>query len=358
MTGRRAVVTVAAVTVVAVVLAVVVTAAGGGTGATTSHHVKRKTTVAPPPPVVVDTAATPAGWVPVADGDVQLSVPADWYVTGDGCVAPTAPGTIVLSAPEVASPVPGRVPSPCFPTTTAAPDAPVVSVGPIASSVPARSPPPVMINGITVDVAGETACTATGPCPTWYVVPALGVEIIDDEVPGGPRPVIDTLTRSPRAVALAPGPAPQVPAWWHRVSFGGISASVPTAWPVQDTSNWSSGCAYSDIVMAETAVTLDSGITSILPSCPEESSGGQPFPAPVNGLLIDPGRDGPLVPGTRFSACLRWDRLTVCPSVSDDDGILVAAVHRPGTAQPVALEIGLAGSGVTARTILRSLRLG
>lgn len=32
------------------------------------------------PPPAVDVSATPVGWVPVAYGDAQVSVPASWYV--------------------------------------------------------------------------------------------------------------------------------------------------------------------------------------------------------------------------------------------------------------------------------------
>jgi len=302
----------------------------------------------------VDTAATPAGWVPVDYGDAQLSVPAAWYVSLDGCVAPNALGTIMLQAPGNVATVPSRVPPPCSPTKTAA-AFPTVRVGPITTSGPAAGPSPLVIHGIVVDIAGETACMASGPCPTWYVVPSLGVEIVDDEIPGEGTPVIDTLTHSPRSVALATGPVPPVPAGWHLVSFGGISVVAPATWPVLTTSNWSTGCGL-DIVINNTDVTFDRGTTSIVPSCPAQSLGGQPTQMPQDGLVIDPGAYGPLSSDTTFGRCQKIHGLRVCPTMSDDYGILVAAVHIGGKAPPVAIEIGLAGTGLTARTVLHSLR--
>jgi hypothetical protein len=212
-----------------------------------------------------------------------------------------------------------------------------------------------VINGIAVDKAAETACAATGPCPVRYVVPSLGVEIIDDEVSGERSAVIDTLTYSPRTVVLARSPGPHVPKGWRFVSFGGISVAAPAAWYVQTTSNWSGGCGL-DIVMEETGVTLDSGATSILPSCPDQSPGGGPVQPPVDGVIVDPGIYGPINSQTTFGSCLEIHGLRVCPSASDSYGLLVAAVHLPGRSKPVAVEIGLAGTGVTARTILLSLR--
>jgi hypothetical protein len=348
--------------VVALVLGVVImagAACSGAPAATRPDRTPSATTAPPSPPPEVDTAATPAGWVAVDDGDAQLSVPADWFVTVSGCVAANAPGTIVLVPPGSAANAAGRVPSVCpLAPTGAAAAGDTVTVGPITTSVPVDAPPPSVLNGIVVDLAGQTACAASGPCLTWYVVPSLGLEIVDDEIPGQKTPVIDTLTDSPRAVVLAPGRPSPVPVGWHRVTFGGISAAVPASWSVQTTSNWSTGCAPFHGVMTETEVTFNRGATDIEPSCPAEFPGGQTVEAPGDGLLIDPGTYGPLDPDTTFGSCLAVHGLRVCPSTSDDDGILVAAVHLGRTGPPVAVEIGLGGGGRTARTILHSLRAG
>jgi len=109
--------------------------------------------------------------------------------------------------------------------------------------------------------------------------------------------------------------------------------------------------------MNNTGVTLDRGTTAIVPSCPNQSFGGQPIQMPQDGLIIDPGTYGPLSSDTTFGTCQRIHGLSVCPSVSDHYGLLVAAVHISGNPQPVAIEIDLAGTGLTARIILHSLRM-
>ena len=56
--------------------------------------------------------------------------------------------------------------------------------------------------------------------------------------------------------------------------------------------------------------------------------------------------------------CLHIHRLRVCPTTTDPYSVLVLSVHIPDATRPVAVEVGLAGSGITARTILDSLRAG
>lgn len=299
----------------------------------------------------VDTKATPPGWVPVDYGDAQLSVAPGWNVqTVGGCMSPIVLGTILLQQPGNPTIAPDRTPRACFPTKTAASVvSSFVEVGRIATS-PAPGVRPLVIHGIVVHIGGETGCALSGQCLTLYVVPSLGVEILDDETGDLRGTVIDTLTHSPRAVALAPGSVVPVPARWHRVSFGGISVAVPGSWSVQTTSNWFLGCVPFDLAMYEQAVTLNRGATSIAPSCVAEV-GGYPARKPTDGLVIDPGRYGPLSSSTTFARCLKVNDLSVCPTTSDLYGVLVAAVHIPGHTRPVAIEIGLAGGGWTARTI-------
>lgn len=75
-------------------------------------------------------------------------------------------------------------------------------------------------------------------------------------------------------------------------------------------------------------------------------------------LLIDPGPDGPLSSSTTYASCVKVSGLFVCSATSDPYGVLAAAVHIPGQPRPVAIEIGLAGDGLTVRSILCSLRSG
>ena len=54
--------------------------------------------------------------------------------------------------------------------------------------------------------------------------------------------------------------------------------------------------------------------------------------------------------------CLSIHGLKVCPATSPAYSILVLKVNVPGRSKPVIVSIGLAGSGMVARTILYSLR--
>ena len=58
-----------------------------------------------------------------------------------------------------------------------------------------------------------------------------------------------------------------------------------------------------------------------------------------------------------FSAhCLDLHGLTAIPAISPAYSILVLRVNVPGRDKPVFVSIGLVGNGMTARTILDSLR--
>ena len=76
---------------------------------------------------------------------------------------------------------------------------------------------------------------------------------------------------------------------------------------------------------------------------------------PDNGLVVDPGPYGPLDLKQKTSQCFDINGVTACSVKSDVSDVLVLAVNVPGKTQPVAVDIGLAGSGETARTILYSI---
>jgi len=335
------------------------TAACSGPGTTRPSPTTATISASLPSPMV-DTKATPAGWVPVDYGSAQFSVPATWWVSTDDCVNGNAPGTIILVQPGSSARATGTVPPSCSPNQSAPVTAPVVEVGPMRTALPsgsARTPPP-RINDIEVqEVAAEPCKQSSAPCPTWYDVPALGVEIFNAEAPDEPDAVLDTLTYSPRAVALAPGPMSSPPTSWREVSFGGITAEVPSTWSIGHNTNWTFGCEIPDLTLFEAGVNLDAGSWVVSLSCPAIVPGGQPVRPPTDGLVIDPGKYGPLSSTTTYGRCFPNHTLTVCPSISDPYGILVLAVRVPGTSAPVAVEIGLAGDGIVARTVLDSLRV-
>ncbi|MGH9016269.1 MAG: hypothetical protein ACRDY1_00840 [Acidimicrobiales bacterium] len=184
-------------------------------------------------------------------------------------------------------------------------------------------------------------------------VPSMGIEFEAQ----GPlaRRVLHTLTYSPRAVALGSGPFLRSPSSWRRVAFAGIALSVPSAWTEQQSSNWSSGCEYPDLTLPDGDVVLDRGTSGVVPGCPSET-GASPVRSGVNGVVIDPGPYGPLTPETKFARCRRIHGLRVCPSESDPYDILVVVVYVRDVSSPVALEIGLAGSGELDRAVIGSIR--
>ena len=65
---------------------------------TSSRTVSPTTTTVPRPLPAIDLSATPSGWVPVADGDAQISVPATWWVLYNvGCPTGSPPGEVVVN---------------------------------------------------------------------------------------------------------------------------------------------------------------------------------------------------------------------------------------------------------------------
>jgi hypothetical protein len=207
--------------------------------------------------------------------------------------------------------------------------------------------PKIQINGNTVY---EYRCSH---CETTYIAPSLGAELTG----GGPffERILHSLTYSPRASALAPGPAPSVPTSWRRVSFGGVSIAVPQSWPIEFSSSYDD-CWTVDDLESPPQVLLDAGTTGFLPTsfgCENNQHGPVFVGAPPEGLLVDPGgyrREG--TTGT----CSEPNGVQVCIITSDQFGELTLSVAVPGRVLPVAVEIGLAGDGSIARTILHSIR--
>ena len=163
-----------------------------------------------------DLSTASMGWVPVAYGDAQVSVPASFIVVYPGevpfCGSVRSAGTLFLEP---------------TPTTRTGPGCPAEvrsTLVRLASTrqVPAKyaSEKPILLNGVPVYLGPTDELLARYT----YYAPSLGVEVTAD----GPlaRQVIGTLARSPRATALALGTAPSVPASWRSVSFSGLQLLV------------------------------------------------------------------------------------------------------------------------------------
>lgn len=280
----------------------------------------------------VDVAATPKGWVPVAYGNAQVSVPASWGLFG-GCPLPsqgTGQGQVLLAGL-------GPIQTYCMFDGT---EGNFVGLGPGSDTSKGVAS---VINGVTVYNLHAV-----------WNVPSLGVQL-SLTGPLGMR-VLQTLTHSPRSVALAPGPTPLVPATWHRVTFGGLSVAVPKDWPEQKTTLLALGyCgAYTSLDVAPPAVELESGDQFSAFHCAAERA-NVAVSRSVDGLFVDPGPYSALRGVDGFGPCIHLNDLTACPTTDDLYGVLVLAVHIPGRGQPVAVQIGLQGTGETARTILDSM---
>ena len=290
----------------------------------------------------VDLSATPAGWVPVAFGNAQISVPAAWWVLYDSPPCPTGSptGEVFVNPPPGAFACPLEIAP--GPSTT-------VSFGPPRSPLSTVLGHPEVINGISVYPY------PTGP-PRSYLVPSLGVEITVDG-PLGQR-VLHTLTWSPRSVVFASGSSPVVPSSWQQVTFAGLRFSAPENWPVnrtQVTPGLGAICGEQGVAFSDTTVTLSTDARPLLrPPCPLI----RPTPQqPENGVQVDSGlRTEPTVTLSLSAHCLVLHGLTACPATSPAYSILVLRINVPGRDKPVFVSIGLAGNGMVARTILYSLR--
>jgi hypothetical protein len=310
--------------------------------------------------VRVDLGLTPRGWVPVTLGDAQISVPASWLSSAETCGSPYDGIDLVVSINPNDS---------CAPALTS--EGVEIHHEPAKTSNASTTPvlPTVVVNGLNLYAAPYPPGFTTLPLPirdlgqyetpappgfrAWRV-PALQVEV---EVSGAlAMKVLHTLTYSPWAVAVAPGPAPSIPKSWTRISFGGLNVEVPSTWPVNHNTRWPVSCTYNQVLMSRAAVTLDTGAQEVVFHCGPIVNAPQVLPSPHNGLLIDPGNYGPLEdPTLSFGSCLKINGLTACIDESDPYGILGLEVHIPGKPTPVEVDIGLTGSGQMARTILYSV---
>jgi hypothetical protein len=192
-----------------------------------------------------------------------------------------------------------------------------------------------------------------------YFVLSLRLQV----TPSGPlaQRVLHTLSRSPRTVALASGPAPAVPSSWYRVNFQGLVFEAPQSWSVTRTAD-NLGIGYPCTVpgvalVPKRGIVLSTDQQVAVYHCPPVS----PLPlTPQNGVQVDAGsqalsqwRNLHIDLSTR---CLSLHGLIACPATSPAYSILVLKVTVPGRSKTVYVSIGLAGNGVVARTILYSLK--
>jgi hypothetical protein len=340
----------AAIVLAAIVAAVLVgsghghPAAGSGHGPAAAGHGHRPAVPRQTMPLA-ETSLTPPGWAPVSYLGAQVSVPASWFVedSGSSVCGGGVRGMIFL----------GQLPQPrLFAKMGCRLTRSVV----VLTSFPPRLPP-------SSAIAVRPDSVVNGFAVLWrhrngkyvLIAPSLRVQL----TASGPLAVrvLATLTRSPLSVALARAPVLPVPAGWQWHRFGGITLAVPGSWKVE-RDNWWGGCPF-----GIAAVTLRLSTAAVLsdPSCPAplDTAG---FNAARPGVVIGAGRYATLGPSKpSYAACLRphglrLHGLRACVSTQGyGSGLLTLAVGAPGQPRPVIVEIGLAGSGALARTIIGSI---
>jgi hypothetical protein len=310
-------------------------AAKGTTSTTTKGTTPTTTTV--PPSLVAN--VTPPGWVPVDYGDAQISVPADWNVGYDaGCPYTQLPGTVLV----------GQLGNATCPSTAGAGSRPWVHLGPEPAVIGTGADIRMTVNGILV-LRGPSGPAADRSA---YVVPSLGVSL--QLVGAEAQHVLATLTYSPRAHVLSGGPVPAVPSSWQRYPFAGISFAAPGDWQVRSIDYYGGYCGTPG-VSALRSVTLSTDTRRIpQPMCPVAIPVLRPA---SDGIWVDAIADRAVPTPTGPAAhCLDLHGLSVCPYANPAFGILYLLVSGPRLPHDVMVEIGLAGDGTVARTILYSLR--
>jgi hypothetical protein len=285
--------------------------------------------------IAVDTAATPRGWVPVDFGLAQISVPANWWYdspTVGWCLDKPIPGLVLAGEDHLSR---NTCPRPAH----AASFAYVVSAGPV--EIADHLWKPILVNGIPVylQAGGFT-----------YYVPMLDVSVHAS----GPsaRRVLHTLTWSPLVVVLSRQTRP-VPVSWRWYTFAGLRLAAPPNLPKVTSDDITEGCpgvvpGLAPEVLLSTATRA--AVRRCLGPLPEVS-----FIHYNEGIVV---ASGPYqsVQLPKNLQCLRLHGLRACAMSGTYGGVVGVIVAVPGRSRPTLVEIGLAGSGVVARTILDSLR--
>jgi hypothetical protein len=286
---------------------------------------------------LTDTSATPPGWVPVAYGDTQISVPADWRVADRPvCGRVGRGGYVILGRATTRLSVRN-------PRCRQAPN--MVAILPLPRPSASAARPTGVINGITV----ARVPSARGYVS--YLVPRLHARVTARGPLAGR--VLATLTRSPLSVVLAPGRDFPVPRGWTWRDFGGIRFAAPAGWRLERARIWVD-CPRE---LPQAAVTLITATKGVMVSCagPVLIAGSL---TARPGVVVAAGpaatRDVP-----RGSPCRRLHGLRACYAEPIYlGGVLGMSVYVPGRRQPTVVEIGLAGNGAVARAIFDSIRPG
>lgn len=301
---------------------------------------------------LVHVGMTPKGWVPIAFGDGQISVPSDWLAyrwggaVGIGGIPVASTGLVRITGPA------GKAAEGAGPGDFGANQVFLSGTDVNTTSFPPwtpKEPATLRVNGFVVKRSGLS--------PSIYDVPSLGLGLYIN----GPlaERVLHTLTYSPRAVVLAPGRV-RIPSSWRRILFDGLTARVPKQWPVtsgfpEPVTEASPSCAGEPLPLywfSQPAVQLSAGNPTTSNAC-QVSPRWAFVQRPTDGLVIDGTVSSLIPPGIPLPPCLALHGLSVCPSPNAAD-VLIAEVEVPGR-MPVGIGIGLSGDGRTAKAVYQSL---
>jgi len=213
-----------------------------------------------------DTSATPKGWVPVAFGAVQISVPADWRVGSRPCDR-AAQGYVVIGT--ASTPLAVRNPR-CKRAANVA----VIRVLPLGQGRTHRRTGyinRIPLLGIRPVARGYAS----------YLAPTLHA-LISVRGPLSNK-VLGALTRSPFSVVLEAGPRIPVPDSWRWHDFGGIRFAAPPQWRTIKSRLWNPCWAT---ISSTRAVKLIKANGTALIDCSDLGGGI----TPRSGVVIGAGQ--------------------------------------------------------------------
>ena len=152
------------------------------------------------PLLAVDLSATPSGWVPVAYGDAQVSVPANFKVfyLDTQCSSNVRPGTVLVGESR---------PALTCSRSPVQPGGTLVHLHPLTRNPASWThEKPTLVNGLSFYLGPGMDPLLAGYGLEYqandYIVPSLGIEVAG--VGLMTKRVIDTLARSPRAWCSLP----------------------------------------------------------------------------------------------------------------------------------------------------------
>lgn len=287
----------------------------------------------PPPSLpLTDTAATPTGWVPVAYGDAQISVPADWRIASRPVCGRVGYGYVVV----------GRV------SANLVVRNPRCKQAANMAAIQLRPSGQVQSGGRSGRINGIPVLSVRPPGRGFvsYLAPNLHV-LVTARGPLASR-VLGTLTRSPFSVVLAPGTKIPVPRSWRWHDFGGIRFATPAQWRTIKSRVWYP--CWAAITSTE-AVELVNATRAVAFSCSDVGGGMRPS----HGVVVGAGRYVSLH-GPAGYGCRSLHGLRACFAMPGPGGPLELAIYVPGRHKPTVVDVGLEGNGTEARTIVESIR--